>query len=149
MTPRSIRVQATLAGPPFDGEAGAIWLLDAFSQQGGVLGCAEVSELMRSFVDQPVSRLARWIVSREIVTIVHRSALFLPMFQFDRGMDLQPQCREAVIELSGELLNAEIAWWFVAPNCWLAGSPPVQALQRDPDDVVKAARAERFIRCGW
>jgi hypothetical protein len=124
--------------------------LVTFAQHGGVLAGDEVADLMRPFFHQPLSRLARWIVAREVVTVVLRSALFVPMFQFDRSlMELRPRCRKAVLELSGAMADEDIALWFAAANAWLDGAPPVAVLERDPDGVVEAARADRFIRCGW
>jgi hypothetical protein len=153
--PQSLLNLARLAGPipcaaEGDEDAELTWLMATFAQHGGVLAGDEVADLMRPFVNQPLSRLARWIVAREVVTIVLRSALFVPMFQFERGlMELRPQCREAVLELSGAMDNEEIALWFAAPNAWLDGAPPVAVLERDPDGIVVAARADRFIQCGW
>lgn len=125
-------------------------LIATFELHGGILAGDAVADLMRSFVDQPMSKLARWIVSREIVTIVRRSALLVPMFQFDRRlMELRPRCREAVLELSDVMGDVDLARWFAAPNSWLAGAVPVEMFDCNPDRVVEAARADRFIRCGW
>jgi hypothetical protein len=133
-----------------DPDAEVVWLMATFARHGGVRGGDEVADLMRPFVDQPVSRLARWIVSREIVTIVRSSVLLVPMFQFDTNlMELRLHCREAVRELSGAMVDEDVALWFAVPNAWLGGAPPVEVLERDPDGVVAAARADRFIRCGW
>jgi hypothetical protein len=120
-----------------------------FAQHGGVLAADEVADLMRPLVHQPLSRLARWIATREVVTIVLRSALFVPMFQFDRTlMELRPRCREAVLELSGAMVDGDVALWFAAPNAWLDGARPVAVVECDPDGVLEAARADRSIRCG-
>jgi len=133
-----------------DADAEFTRLMATFEQHGGVLDGDEVAFLLRSFVDQPMSRLARWIVSREIVTIARRSALFVPMFQFDRQlMELRSRCRETVLELSGSMEDWDVARWFASPNSWLDGAIPVAMLERDPDGVVEAARADRFIQCGW
>jgi hypothetical protein len=137
-------------GADGDADAQLTWLVATFEQHGGVLAGDEVADRMRPFVEQPISRLARWIASREVVTIVRRTALFVPMFQFDLTlMELRPRCREAALELAGAMADAEVALWFAEPNAWLDGAPPVGVLERDPDSVVEAARADRFIRCGW
>ena len=97
-----------------------------------------------------MSRLARWIVSREILTIVRYAVVFVPMFQLNRHlMELRRPCREAVLELSGARVDADVAMWFAAPNSSLSGAMPVQTLEHGPQRVVEAARAGRFIRCGW
>ena len=150
--PRSLR---PLAGPAVraqegDTELEIARLVATFEQHGGLLGSNEVADRMRPFIDQPMSRLARWIVSREILTIVRHAVVFVPMFQFNRHlMELRPPCREAVLELSGAMVDADVALWFAAPNSWLAGAMPVQTLEHSPQRVVEAARADRFILRGW
>ena len=131
-------------------EAQLARLMETFEHHGGLLRCDQMVHLMRKFGDQPMSRLARWIASREIVTVTRHCALFVPMFQFDSCvMEPQPRCRDTVLELGGAMVDEEVAVWFASPNSWLGGALPVEMLERDPDCVVEAARADRFVRRGW
>jgi hypothetical protein len=47
------------------------------------------------------------------------------------------------------MMNWDIAPWFVALNSWVAGAVRVQTLEHRPRRVTEAARANRFVWCGW
>ncbi len=132
---------AGLAGS-CDGES----LLQAFQASGGAATGTELAELLRPWADQPISRVARWIVSRQVVSFAWRADTLLPLFQFDlsRG-DVRGRVHRVLLELSGALDEAEIALWFARPNVWLAGAAPANAILADGAAVLEAARADRFI----
>jgi len=121
----------------------------AYARHGGVLSADEVVQLMRGHCEQPISVLARWIVSRAMIAIHWHSGILIPMFQIDplsRG--LRPGCREIVAELKDVMDDWEMARWFAASNSWLGGLAPVDALASSWREVFHAARAMRFIARG-
>jgi hypothetical protein len=88
----------TLRAADGDEDSEFTQLMATFERHCDLQGGDEVADRMRPLVDQPASEIARWIVSAEILTIVHDSATFVPMFQVDRHfMDLRAPCREAVV----------------------------------------------------
>ena len=63
----------------------------------------EVADALRRTHSQPLSKLARWIVSRSIVTVQWRGQTLVPLFQFSasdwvlrpgvaRALQSRPQC---------------------------------------------------------
>jgi len=117
-----------------------------YARHGGMLRADEVVLSMRSDWDQPISVLARWIVSRAVVTIDWRSEILIPVFQIDfRSRELRTGCREIVAELNDVMDGWEMAQWFATSNPWLGGLAPVDMLAVSWRSVVDAARVARFI----
>ena len=137
---------------PFAGAENVVpnWLLRmqmALHASGGVVTGDAFSVLLRCHCDQPLSRLARWIVNREIVSFEFHSRL--PMFQFVRPMlTVHSGVPQVIGELSGVFDDMELAEWFVTPNSWLAGALPADLVHADGEHVLAAARADRFVADG-
>jgi hypothetical protein len=121
----------------------------AFRSHGGFMSSDDVAHGLRGVCDQPISRLARWIVSRSIITISWRAQTLVPAFQFDRAdMSIVPGVANVLQELRTAFDNWEMALWFAAPNAWLDYAAPVALLANDASSVVQAARTDRFIALG-
>lgn len=121
----------------------------AYLAAGGLASGDEVAGMLREQSDQPVSLLARWIVSRQVVSFVWRSQTFLPLCQFDlSSMSLRPCVRQVMAELLLTFDDWELARWFTLPNARLGGAAPLEGISSDPHSVVQAARADRFIAMG-
>jgi hypothetical protein len=120
-----------------------------FSASGGVIGGDELTRLLRSTSDQPISLLAHWIVSREVLMLNIDSENYLPKFQFDfDDMTVRPGIREVIAELRAPFDDWELAQWFTRTNNWLDGRSPAEAIAANPADVLQAARAGRFVAMG-
>lgn len=129
----------------------------AFADTGGLVSGDELAELIRehsllnaqTLASQPVSMVARWIVSRSVVVIDSPWGHVLPMFQFDlQRAAVHPAMPMVLAELSGVLEGAELALWFVTPNEWLQGERPAMAMQNNLQAVRHAARADRYVALG-
>jgi hypothetical protein len=121
----------------------------AFSVHGGMASGEEVARQLRQRCDQPISMLARWIVSRTVVSIAWRAQTLLPTFQFDRrDMSLRTPVVQAIAELRDVFDDWDLALWFAQPNAWLKDSSPVDLLAQDDTAVLQAARADRFVARG-
>ena len=121
----------------------------AYARTGGLLSGSDVAHRLRRFHDQPLSTLGRWIVARSIVHFEWRSHILVPLFQFDaEEMALRPVVVNVLQELCEVLGDWELAHWFVQPNCWLSDAAPVDALGSEPEAVIDAARADRYIARG-
>jgi hypothetical protein len=130
----------------------------AFADTGGLVSADELADLLRQNSDlsswpplmpQPVSLVARWIVSNVVVTIDSPWGRMLPLFQFDlpRGV-VHPCMRPLLAELRGVFDDAELALWFVTPNDWLDGRRPAHAMHHDLPAVRLAARTDRYVALG-
>jgi hypothetical protein len=120
-----------------------------FQRRGGLATADEVVRLMRPRCDQPISRLARWIVDRNLVHFAWQGATLLPLFQFDRDrMRLDPIVIGVVRELRDTFDDWEIALWFVTPNASMNGVMPVDAFESTPLTTLAAAQAERLVASG-
>jgi hypothetical protein len=116
----------------------------AFRPQGGMADSDEVAERLLRHTDQPISRLARWIVNRDVLSVSWRSRLMLPLFQFDlAAFTPRPPVREVIRELTPVLGDWALALWFARSNALLGGATPADAIARDPAAVLEAAREER------
>lgn len=117
-----------------------------FHSCGGVVTGGEIAERLRHVFSQPFSLLARWIVDRQVLTFSCCSGLMFPVFQFDfvRGCVHSGVVR-AMSELSGALIDDEVARWFVRPNGWLSGATPADSFVCQAPAVLAAARADRFL----
>ncbi|WP_300655773.1 hypothetical protein [Hydrogenophaga sp.] len=150
---RKIYTQRTNAVVPLH------WLSTAaaFTGTGGLVNGDDLAELIRHRCEVagwlpdslPVSLVARWIVSRSVVSIESPWGPLFPLFQFDLPT-------ASVVDGMGPLLgelrpvfdDVELALWFVTPNDWLAGARPVSAMHHSFPAVLQAARADRFVAGG-
>ena len=121
----------------------------AFRFNGGFMDTDEIALRLRCCCDQPVSRLARWIVSRSVVCISWEAQTLMPGFQFARAnMSIRPCCAAILDELRDLMDNWELGLWFAAPNAHLDYAAPVALLAREGAEVLRAARRERLLdRC--
>jgi hypothetical protein len=119
-------------------------LASGYRSFGGVAPSAEIAT--RRPLDG-ISRLARSIVLREVISYEWRGDYWLPRFQFE-GSDLlvSEEAGILIAELSVALDDWELARWFVAPNAWLHHRTPLQTMREDFDHVHDAARFLRFGR---
>ena len=121
----------------------------AFRPHGGFAASDDVMRRLRPLSDQPLSMLARWIVSRTVLSVSWRDQSLLPMFQFDLAdMSIKPACARVVAELKDVFDDWELALWFAAPNVWLDHAAPVALLADEEFAVLQAARADRFVARG-
>ncbi len=124
-------------------------MLSGYRSTGGVASGEIIASLLRQHSEQPISLLARWIVSRKVVSFVWRSQTHLPLFQFDLNrMEIRPGAQSVMAELARAFDDWEMANWFALPNSWLAGAVPADALASDSQAVLHAARADRFVAIG-
>ena len=61
-------------------------VLAMYRGHGGLARADEVVERLLPHHNQPMSRLARWIAGREVLSIDVRGELWLPLFQIDLGV---------------------------------------------------------------
>ncbi|SFM20862.1 hypothetical protein [Variovorax sp. OV329] len=121
----------------------------AFQRTGGLLSGDEFADRLRERVLQPVSHVARWIVSNRVLSFSWRSQTLLPIFQFDPvDMTPSPSATAVVQELAGTLGDWDTALWFIEPNHLLNDAVPMDLLQAGAASVLSAARAERFFARG-
>jgi hypothetical protein len=124
-------------------------LESSYRRSGGIAHGEDVVRMLRQCCAQPLSRLARWIVCRDVVSFEHHGATWLPLFQFEQAsMSLRPEVASVIGELVDVFDDWELAEWFTLPNAWLRGVRPVDALAVYPSAVGQAARADRFVARG-
>jgi hypothetical protein len=143
-------------GTPSDDSLEAAWsidrlrrftaLRDLLARQGGCLPADDVCRLLRAHWDQPLSRVARWIAGRDVVSVPWRAQFWIPMFQFERpSLDVRPAACDVIRALRPVYDDWELAEWFARPHELLAGRCPASRLACDPAAVCEAARRDRFI----
>ena len=118
----------------------------AFARVGGSAPADDVCGLLRPHWSQPLSRVARWIAGREVVSVTWQAQVWLPLFQFERpSLDVVPAVAELVCALRPVYDEWELAEWFVRPHDLLGGQAPALRLACDPCAVKEAARLDHFI----
>ena len=145
MSERAHAISALLA------MAGGTGLIrNGFHRSGGLIESDEVaSQLRRRGESKPLSRVAHWIVDRDVVSLVWSTRILLPRFQFDeQTMTPRQDAMRVVHELRDVFDDIALADWFASPNSWLDGAAPAEALRGVPHHVYEAARADRFVLHG-
>jgi len=121
----------------------------AFQATGGLCCGDDLAQRLGIYTGQPISKVARWIVSREVVSFQWNCQTMLPIFQFDpSGMRVRPNVVAILRELSDVFDDWGCAVWFAQPNVWLADRVPVDLMDTEALAVLDAARVDRFIACG-
>ena len=120
-----------------------------FRTHGGLANGDELAGALRRHLEQPVSCIARLIVSRRIVVLERGPLTWVPLFQFaDARLTVRPPVSQVIAELVDVFDDEELALWFTTPNTWLDGRRPVVVIGAQPDAVHAAARADRFVAAG-
>lgn len=121
-------------------------LIAGFCTTGGVVTGNELAALVQAHSEQAVSKVARWIVSRSVLSFSWEAQTLVPLFQFERPtMQLREGMANTLPELLDVFDNWELARWFANPNPWLGDVAPADLLATRPDLVRDAARVDRFI----
>lgn len=131
-------------GPAFDA------LVQASTSSGGLMSADELALRLRDHdSDQPLSRVARWIVAHDVLSLDWRGQTWLPSFQFEPArMSLRPGVSEIVHELADTFDDWELMTWFTSPNSSLHDLAPCDVIATRPVAVLDAARLDRFIARG-
>jgi hypothetical protein len=118
----------------------------ALARHGGLLPADQLCCVLRAHWDQPLSRIARWIVQREVLSVSWRAQIWVPAFQFERpSLDIRPAVSEVIVALRQVYDDWELAEWFVRPHGLLAHRIPATEITCDPRAVKEAARLDRFV----
>lgn len=136
------------AALPVGGEAERdrqfVRMLRAFRETGGLARGDEVADLLMQRNAGDVSRLARWIVTRQVISFDWRGELWVPLFQFELAtMALRQETRHLSAELSPVLDGWGVALWCASPHEKLDGCAPADVVAGAYDEVLAAARDTR------
>ena len=120
----------------------------AYRAAGGFAGGDDLARLLQDCGRGSFSTLARRIVAGEVFGFEWRHTFWIPMFQFTDGLEVKPGLKAVLAELASEYDGRRLADWFVEPNGWLEERRPIDVIDESPDDVLQAARADRFVATG-
>ena len=124
--------------------------MNVYGRRGGLLTGDELASVLREHHDQPVSLLAHKIVERRLVSFAWRAQTYIPTFQFRTPpADVLAGVLAVLEELAPAFDEYALAEWFVTPSCWLQFRIPAVLVSVDPEAVVHAARADRYVVTGW
>lgn len=141
------RVVNNLSGFPSRDNFNALTL--AFQTNGGMCRAEELTAQDTPSSGRGFVGLARLITSGQIMSLQWSGSYWIPMFQFEnRDFSVREGVRRITLELADAFDDWEKAVWFVQPNAWLKGSPPLALIEKKLPEVLDAARADRFIAAG-
>ena len=121
----------------------------AFHRTGGLATGDQLAAVMRHRVAQPISLLARWIVTRQIVIVPCEGQTLVPLFQLQPGLASVRAGIPALVHELGTVFNDwELAQWFARGNSCLGGATPAECIGSDLPGVWQAARTDRYIAAG-
>ncbi|HXD07517.1 MAG TPA: hypothetical protein VN680_15810 [Burkholderiaceae bacterium] len=122
---------------------------NAYARTGGLLHADAMTRLMRRHHERPLPMLARWIISREVVSMSYGGQTLIPLFQFEMpSVTPHPNLLPVLQELRPAFDEWELATWFASESEWLGGHAPVDVFATCLPCVLEAARADRFIAKG-
>ena len=136
------------AAAPLYREAEFAGMRAAYQARGGFARGDDIARLLEDRGRGDLTSLARLIVGREVFGFEWRHMLWIPMFQFTPELRLKPGLKAVLSELVSEYDGQRLAAWFVEPNGWLDQARPIDVLGTNPDEVLHAARADRFVATG-
>lgn len=137
------------AAPPHGLDREFLEIRRAFARHGGLLTGDQAALLMRDVFDQPISKLARRVVAREVVRVEWQNEILLPLLQFDSStFALRPGWAEVIAELRDLMDDWDLAYWFAVPCPCLRDFIPVDTIEASWEAVFDAARAVRFALRG-
>jgi len=128
---------------------GFVSLMSAYRPSGGIARGDDLSRHLSAAEPGYLTHLARQIVSGSILSFQWRQSFWVPLFQFEPGTS---QVKTCVSQPMGELTPAFDSWetavWFVQPHTLLNSERPLDVLDKKPNDVLEAARNDRFVAMG-
>lgn len=92
--------------------------------------------------------MATLLEDEEVFGFEWNASWWIPRFQFEPTLALKPAPQQVRAELGAQFDGWTVAAWFVEPNAWLARRRPIDLLESDLDEVLDAARADRFVAAG-
>ena len=124
-------------------------LLMAFRATGGTARGNDVARLLSDHGVGDYIGVARLIANGDVFGFEWRHELWIPMFQFElTTLSVKPETRQVLAELGSAYNGWSCAAWFARSNSYLNLQTPVDLLETRLADVLKAARADRFLAVG-
>lgn len=137
--------------PRWDANQEFIAMLNGYRRSGGLAQAREVASMCNSAktCSCSLAQLADGIVKRDLISVGWQSRIWVPLFQFNRAdMSLRDGLRNVLAELVVVFNAWDLALWFSQPNPWLINSTPADITALSIQDVMHAARAERYVAAG-
>lgn len=121
----------------------------AYKCSGGLLAADAVAMSLDRQQGQGISRVARWIVDRNVLSISGFGGIWLPAFQL-HPVSWTPRAELAPVLATLPLPTESWRWtdWFAEANELLNGRRPADLLACAPGEVLQAARQLRFVCMG-
>ena len=124
-------------------------MLASYRASGGIVRTDGLARLLKDRPRVRMASLASLICAGEVFGFEWRRSYWLPMFQFEpRHLAVRSAPRQVIAELTADFDGLALALWFAQPNSWLHDLRPVDLLHSKLNDVLDAARADRFIATG-
>jgi hypothetical protein len=129
--------------------AGFVALRAAYRASGGTARGDDLARLLEDCRNTDFDSLTQLIVSGDAFGFDWNHLFWVPMFQFDlNDLTLKKGSVQVLAELATSFEGWTLAAWFVQRNSWLNQRRPVDLIDANLQEVLAAARADRFVATG-
>lgn len=113
-----------------------------FLDEFAVIDSTRVHEISGNKGSNPSQTAAVWRKANRILGLPVGQRTVYPAFQFDEGGRPYPLIKRVLDALPDDMMPWQTAFWLVSPSSVLDGGLPLDAIRRDDERVVEAARNE-------
>lgn len=113
-----------------------------FLDEFAVIDSTRVHEISGNKGSNPAQTAAVWRKANRILGLPVGQRTVYPAFQFDEGGRPYPLIKRVLDALPDDMTPWQTAFWLVSPSSVLDGGLPLDAIRRDDERVVEAARNE-------
>ncbi len=136
------------------GDQEFVGMLRDLHPHGGLVRGVQVQALLdirrgRPSEGSDARTIDRWLDNRQAFAFGWSEQVWLPTFQLDglRSMPY-PAVARVLRVLDDTFDDREILLWLITPNSWLDDQAPAALLSRNAQDLIHAARADRYVARG-
>ena len=112
------------------------------SDDGSSYTSGEIHRLNGSTAENQAALASNWRNKKRIFSIDHKGKIYYPKFQFDDHGKPRKVIAEIIKIFDEDNPGWQLALWFTTPNAVLEGKKPVELIESNPEDIIKAIKEE-------
>ncbi len=133
---------------PTPNERDFAMLRTAYGASGGIARANDLARLREQPCCDYCMSLEKLIALGAVFGFDWQSTCWIPMFQFQADLRLKPGPRKVLAEVAGVCDGWSLAVWYVRPCPSLSCHSPVELVDSNLPEVLRAARDDRRLLIG-